>query len=180
MSRIGKLPVPVLEGVKVDFDAKSITIEGPKGKLSQDIHKLVSLEVVDNNIIVKRIDDTTQSSAIQGLTRSLIFNMIKGVTEEYKRELRIVGVGYKADLSGNDLTLNVGLSHQVIYPLPDGISVQLEDKNTRVIISGCDKALVGEVAAELRSYRPPEPYKGKGVRYDDEVIRKKVGKAGSA
>ncbi len=180
MSRIGKMPIPILKGVKVSVTSDAISIEGPKGHLNQAIHPLVQIKSDEKSVIVSRLDNTRESSAVQGLMRSLVFNMVKGVTAPYVRELEIVGVGYKAELQGRKLVLNLGLSHQVPFEIPAGIEIKVEEKNTKVIVSGCDKALVGQVVAKLRGFRPPEPYKGKGVKYKEEVIKKKVGKSGAS
>jgi large subunit ribosomal protein L6 len=180
MSRIGKMPIPILKGVKVSVSRESVSVEGPKGHLHQPIHPMVIIQSDEKNVVISRIDKTRQSSAVQGLMRSLVFNMVKGVTSPYVRELEIVGVGYKAELQGRKLVLNLGLSHQVPFEIPAGIDIKVEEKNTKVIVSGCDKALVGQVVAKLRAFRPPEPYKGKGVKYKEEVIKKKVGKSGAS
>jgi large subunit ribosomal protein L6 len=180
MSRIGKLPIPISQGVKVSLTSEAIAVEGPKGRLRHEIHPLVKIQSDDKCVTITRNDATRESSAVQGLMRSLIFNMVKGVVTPYVRELEIVGVGYKAELQGRKLVLSLGLSHQVPFEIPAGIDIKVEEKNTKLIVSGCDKALVGLVVAKLRSYRPPEPYKGKGVKYKEEVIKKKVGKAGAS
>lgn len=180
MSRIGKMPIPILKGVKVSLSKDSVSVEGPMGQLHQTIHPMVTMKSDEKSVVIARIDKTRQSSAVQGLMRSLVFNMVKGVTAPYVRELEIVGVGYKAELQGRKLVLSLGLSHQVPFEIPAGIEIKVEEKNTKVIVSGCDKALVGQVVAKLRAFRPPEPYKGKGVKYKEEVIKKKVGKSGAS
>jgi large subunit ribosomal protein L6 len=176
MSRIGRKIISIPVGVKVEVKDARVFVEGAKGKLDRQLPDRIELEIADGKISVKRRGNIGSDKALQGLIRALTFNMIQGVTEGYVKELEIVGVGFKAVLQGNNLTLNVGFSHPVIYAIPAGIKIECP-KNTLVVIRGIDKEKVGQVAAELRSVYPPEPYKGKGIRYVGERVRKKVGKA---
>lgn len=175
MSKIGKQPVLISQGVKVELFDSQIKIVGPKGELSFKIRPEIKVEVLEGQIKVSRKSDTKFVKSLHGLTRSLIANMIKGVTVGHEKVLEIVGVGYRASKQGEDLVLNVGYSHPVIIPKVEG--VQIEIKDNKIIIDGPDKAQVGEVAARVRRVRPPEPYKGKGIKYQDEIIRRKAGKA---
>jgi large subunit ribosomal protein L6 len=175
MSRIGKQPISVPKEVKVKIDDKSITLEGPKGKLLLNIPYGIKAEHVESNIIIKRISDTKDHRMKHGLIRSLANNMVKGVTAGFSKELEIQGVGFKAQLNAKKLVLNLGFSHPVEFDIPDGINIQVP-KPTQVVISGIDKQLVGEVAAKVRAFYKPEPYKGKGIRYVGEYVRKKAGK----
>lgn len=175
MSRIGNQPIPK-SGVTVTIAGDTVTVKGGKGELSQVLPPLVAVETDDAQIIVKRANESRRARAMHGLARSLVNNMVVGVTKGFTRELVITGVGYRAAASGNTLTLNLGYSHPVEYAIPDGISIKVE-KNTQVLIEGIDKQKVGQVAAIIREFRPPEPYKGKGIRYKEEVIRRKEGKS---
>ncbi len=175
MSRIGKKPLPVPQGVKAVAGANDITIEGPKGKLAKALPPMTSVKVENGNILVSRADDSRTARTMHGLARSLIAGMLVGVTEGYKKDLEIVGVGYKAQLAGQKLTLNLGYSHPVVYDVPQGIKITIAD-NTKLNVSGIDKQLVGEAAATIRRFKKPEPYKGKGVRYANEHITIKEGK----
>ncbi len=177
MSRIGKLPIEIPQGVKVELKDGRISVSGPKGSLSLPLRDEVSVTVEGSTIKVERRDDSRQARSMHGLTRTLIANMVKGVSEGFEKRLEIVGVGYRAELKGDTLVLALGYSNPVNYRLPEGISAKV-DRQTSITLSGCDKQLVGQVAAEIRSLRPPEPYKGKGIRYSDEVIIRKAGKAG--
>ncbi len=177
MSRIGKLPIEIPQGVKVNLSDGRISVSGPKGELSMAIRDEVKVSVEGSTIRVERRDDSRLARSLHGLTRTLIANMVKGVSQGFEKKLEIVGVGYRAELKGDTLVLSLGYSNPVSYRLPEGISAKV-DKQTSITISGCDKQLVGQVAAEIRSLRPPEPYKGKGIRYSDEVIIRKAGKAG--
>jgi len=177
MSRIGKLPVAIPSGVKVSLDGNKMTVAGPKGSLSQSLHERMTIAVETDQVKVSRPSDSKQDSALHGLTRALINNMVVGVTVGFKKDLEINGVGYRAEIAGNVLTLSLGYSHPVVYELPDGISVQIE-KQTKLSVTGIDKQLVGSAAAKIRSYRKPEPYKGKGIKYADERIMRKAGKTG--
>ena len=175
MSRIGKKPVDIPAGVKVAVDAGVVTVEG-KSKLTFNLPEHVSVAVEGSQVLVSQVDDAREASAMQGLTRSIINNMVVGVSEGFKKELAIVGVGYKAALAGQKLNLSLGFSHPVVYELPEGIKATVTPEN-KIIIEGCDKQLVGETAAQIRRFRPPEPYKGKGIRYVDERIILKEGKS---
>jgi large subunit ribosomal protein L6 len=175
MSRIGRQPVVVPAGVKIHIDGGRISVEGPKGKLSREVPPLVSIEIKDGSVEVKRPNDEGKTRSLHGLTRSLIHNMVQGVTKGYSRGLHIEGVGYRAAVAGKKLTLSLGYSHPVEFPIPDGITIAVENQ-TELMISGSDKEMVGQVAANIRFLRKPEPYRGKGIRYTDEVIRRKAGK----
>ncbi len=175
MSRIGKMPVPIPKEVKVALDPSKVEVTGPKGFLTYTLPQGISLSVDGGKIIVHRADDQRTSRALQGLARSLVANMVTGVTQGFEKKLEIVGVGFRADLQGSTLKLTLGYSHPIFYPLPKGIKVEIE-KQTLLTVRGTDRQQVGIVAAQLRSIKPPEPYKGKGVRYLGERIRKKVGK----
>ena len=175
MSRIGMKPIPVAAGVKVTVNGKEVVTEGKLGKMSVTLPEAISAVVEGNEVKVSRVSDEGNNKALHGLFRSLIKNNIIGVSEGYKKELQIVGVGYKAVLAGNKLTLSLGYSHDIVYPVPEGIKIQITDA-TKLLISGIDKQLVGEVAASIRKFKKPEPYKGKGVRYSDEHVVIKPGK----
>lgn len=177
MSRIGKLPIAIPSDVKISLDGNVMTVAGPKGTLSQQLHERMTIAVETDLIKVNRPSDSKQDSALHGLTRALVNNMVVGVTEGFKKDLEINGVGYRAEISGNVLTLALGYSHPVVYELPEGISVEIE-KQTKLSVKGIDKQLVGSAAAKIRSYRKPEPYKGKGIKYADERIMRKAGKTG--
>ena len=177
MSRIGKLPVAIPSGVKISLDGNLLTVAGPKGSLSQPLHERMSIAVETDQVKVSRPSDSKQDSALHGLTRALINNMVLGVTTGFKKDLEINGVGYRAEIAGNVLTMSLGYSHPVVYQLPEGISVEIE-KQTKLSVKGIDKQLVGSAAAKIRSYRKPEPYKGKGIKYADERIMRKAGKTG--
>ena len=178
MSRIGRMPITVPAGVEVSVAAGNIvTVKGPKGTLTQQLHPAMVIEQNGAEILVKRPSDAKEHRALHGLTRTLLSNMIVGVNETYKKELDINGVGYRASKDGNKLVMNLGYSHDVIMPEIDGITIEVPNPN-KVIVVGCDKQKVGQFAAEIREKRPPEPYKGKGIKYVDEVIRRKVGKTG--
>ncbi len=176
MSRIGRKPVPVPNGVKIDFKDHLVNVEGPKGKIAREISSRISLEIKDSQVILTRATDTKLDRSLHGLYRALILGMIKGVTEGYVKELDIIGVGYKAQVQGNNLNLQLGFSHPVIFATPAGIKIEAPKVN-RIVISGIDKEKVGEVAAEIRKICPPEPYKGTGIRYTGEYVKKKIGKA---
>ncbi|MEI3355492.1 MAG: 50S ribosomal protein L6 [Clostridia bacterium] len=177
MSRIGNKPVAVPQGVEVKIDGQHITVKGPKGTLEREIHKNISLEMAENEIKVTRKNDEPSNRALHGLTRTLISNMITGVTQEYSKELQINGVGYRVAKQGNNLNLTLGYSHPVIFEAPAGITFDVPNPNT-IIVKGIDKELVGQTAAVIRTKRPPEVYRGKGIKYADEVIRRKEGKTG--
>lgn len=180
MSRIGKQPVPLPSGVKVEVAGGLLKVEGPKGKLSRELRPEISAEVVDNQLVFSRRDDAKQTRAYHGLERSLGSNMVQGVSVGYEKQLELIGVGYKADAKGKVLNLGLGYSHDINFPVPEGIqaSVIKEGREIFVKLEGIDKQLVGQVAAQIRSLRPPEPYKGKGVRYKGEQVKRKAGKAG--
>ena len=179
MSRIGKLPVSVPDGVQVEIQGQAVTVRGPKGSLSLTAHPALQVAVEDRQIVCRRSSDEKSHKALHGLTRSLLRNMVDGVVKGFERRLDLVGVGYRASMLGaKNLNLALGYSHPIIYPIPQGIKIEVKDQ-TQVLISGIDKQLVGAVAAKIRSFRPPEPYKGKGVKYAEERIRRKAGKAGA-
>jgi large subunit ribosomal protein L6 len=177
MSRIGKLPIAIPAGVKVIYSAPEIRVEGPKGKLSRSIMDGVAVAVDEKAITVTRADDGTKSRAAHGLTRTLINNMVIGVSKGFETALEINGVGYRAEVKGDVLNLSLGYSHPINFQLPTGISVEVE-KMTKLKVLGIDKELVGQTAAKIRDFRGPEPYKGKGVKYADETILRKAGKTG--
>ena len=177
MSRIGNKPITVPDGVEVKIDGKHITVKGPKGTLEKEIHNNISLEMEGNTIKVTRVNDEPFNRGLHGLTRTLINNMINGVVTEFTRELQINGVGYRAAKQGTDLNLTLGYSHPVIFKAPAGISFDVPNPNT-IIVKGIDKELVGQTAADIRTKRPPEVYRGKGIKYAEEVIRRKEGKTG--
>lgn len=176
MSRIGKKPIVVPKGVKVQLKDGQIFVEGPKGKLNRLLHDRITVDLKDNQIIVKSASVTKLDKSLHGLYRALIFNMIKGVTEGYVKALEIIGVGFKAQVQGNNLNMQLGFSHPVNFSIPFGITIETP-KQTQIIVKGVDKELVGEVAFEIRAIYPPEPYKGKGIRFVGEYVKKKVGKA---
>ena len=176
MSRIGKQPVPVPDGVDVQIDGLTVTVTGPRGEVSREMPEGVSIELTDGEVVVTRDSDLQEHRARHGLVRSLVFNMVQGVTEGYTKKLEMVGVGYRAAKKGSDLELQVGFSHPVSVEAPEGITLEVEDQ-TSITVSGVDKVVVGQVAANIRKIRPPEPYKGKGIKYADERIRRKAGKA---
>ena len=177
MSRIGKKPVEIPSGVEVAVsDAIVVTVKGPRGELTQPIHTNMRVSIVDGSIVVERPDDEGFNRGLHGLSRSLIANMVEGVTNGYEKRLTIIGVGYRAALKGKDLEVQVGYSHPVLVPQPDGIEFEVPAP-TSIVVRGNDKQLVGEVAANIRKIRKPEPYKGKGIRYENEYVRKKAGKA---
>lgn len=180
MSRVGKQPIKIPAGVKVALADNTVKVEGPKGKLSHQIPRGVALKVEKDSITVeKKPELSVKAAALWGLTRTLVHNMVHGVSAGFQKELDIVGVGFRAATKGQILTLNVGFSHQIDYTLPTGIAAKV-DANTHITISGADKALVGEVAAKVRGFRPPEPYQGKGIKYTNEHIIRKQGKAAGA
>jgi large subunit ribosomal protein L6 len=178
MSRIGKKPVPVPANVTVTIDGSHVVVKGPKGQLERTFRPEMTIEQKDGELLVTRPSDSKEHRSVHGLTRALLANMVAGVTDGYRKTLEIIGVGYRAEKKGNNLVLTVGYSHQVTYPQPEGIALSTTSP-TVVVIEGIDKAKVGQVAAELRAVRPPEPYKGKGIRYQGEQVRRKAGKAGA-
>jgi large subunit ribosomal protein L6 len=177
MSRIGRLPVPVPSGVSVAIEGRSITVEGPRGTLHRDLHPDMTVAQADGTIVVTRPSEAKQHKQLHGLTRTLVANMVTGVSNGYRKGIEITGVGYRAQKIGEKLQLNLGYSHPIEIDPPAGISFELESP-TRLAVVGIDKELVGQIAARVRSTRKPEPYKGKGVRYAGEVVRRKAGKAG--
>jgi len=182
MSRIGKLPVKIPEKVKVTVDATAHTVrvEGPKGKMTFRFNPRVKIEVAGNEVKVIRPDDSREARALHGLTRALVQNAVSGVTKGYERALEINGVGFKAELKGKDLHFVLGFSHPVVFKLPEGVSAEVDPKQTRITVRGADKNLLGLTARKIRDLRPPEPYKGKGIKYSEETIRRKEGKTGAA
>ena len=179
MSRIGKKPIPVQQGVKVQVAEREVTLTGPKGTLKAAVHHNLSVELADGILQVKRHTEAKGDRALHGLWRALLQNMMVGVTTGYSRKLELVGVGYRAEMKGKRLQLLLGFSHPILFVPPGGIDIQAPTQ-TSILISGIDKALVGQVAAKIRSFRPPEPYKGKGVKYEGEHVRRKAGKAAAA
>lgn len=177
MSRIGKMPVVIPAGVEVKVDANTVTVKGPNGTLTQDVHPNITVSVDGSEIIVTRPNDGKENRALHGLTRSLVANMVEGVTTGFKKDLEVNGVGYRVQMQGNKLVMNLGFSHQVIMEPIDGIKIECPSANA-IVISGADKQKVGQFAAQVREKRPPEPYKGKGIKYAGEHIRRKEGKAG--
>lgn len=178
MSRIGKLPVKLPKGVDVTLSESAITVKGPKGSLSLKLNDHVKLEKTQDSVLVKRRDDNRRSKAFHGLFQRLLAGMVEGVTQGYQKDLEIVGVGYRAQMEGKKLILQVGYSQPISFVPPSGITVETP-KPTSIVVRGIDKQQVGQVAATIRKYRPPEPYKGKGIRYAGEYVRKKVGKTGA-
>ena len=177
MSRIGKMPIPVPSGVEVTIDGRHVTVKGPRGTLEHDAPETITIARDGDDLIVTRPDDERENRALHGLTRSLVFNMVQGVTEGFEKRLEIQGVGYRAQLRGKTLELALGYSHPVRMEAPDEIEFEVPAP-TQIVVRGIDKQKVGEIAAQIRKQRPPEPYKGKGVRYAGEQIRRKVGKTG--
>jgi large subunit ribosomal protein L6 len=178
MSRIGKLPIPVPPGVEVTIYGSDVKVKGPKGELSRTVHRDMSVQLEDNQLIVNRPTDHRLHRSLHGLTRALLANMVQGVHEGFRKELEIQGVGYRAQLEGDKLILSVGYSHPVQVLPPPGITLSVEKGYRTIAVEGVDKELVGRVAAEIRAVRKPEPYKGKGIRYAGEYVRRKAGKAG--
>ena len=176
MSRVGKNPIVIPSGVKVKINQNEICVSGPKGELKREIHPSMKVEASEDKIVVLRSSDSKFHKSLHGLTRALIASMVDGVTTGYKKALEIQGIGYKAELMGKKLNLSLGFSHPILFSPPEGIKIDL-DGPSKITVSGIDKELVGLVAAKIRSFRPPEPYKGKGVRYEGEFVRKKAGKA---
>lgn len=178
MSRIGKSPIILDPKIKIQLKHNYINIEGPKGKLEHHIHDYIKVEQKADKLIIQTVNDSKTAKELHGLSRTIINNMIKGVSEGFSKILDIQGVGYRAQLSNkNDLIIHVGYSHPVNIIVPKNITIKIENNN-RIVVQGIDKTIVGEIAAQIRSIRPPEPYKGKGIRYHDEIIKKKIGKAG--
>jgi len=175
VSRVGRKPVEIPKGVTITKNGSNVKVKGPKGELESRLHPNISVEIKDNELIVTRPDDTKENKALHGLTRALIQNMVNGVLNVFTKTLDIVGVGYRAELKGKNLLLNIGYSHPIYFMPPEGVMIQTPVQ-TQIVISGIDKQLVGLVAAKIRSIRKPEPYKGKGIKYSDEQIQRKAGK----
>lgn len=178
MSRIGKKPISLPKGVEVKKDGSLVTVKGPKGALTKDLPAEINIEQVENELILTRPSDEKDHRALHGLTRSLLSNMVEGVTNGYEKKLELVGVGYRAQLQGSKLVINIGFSHPVELDPPEGIEFEVPAV-TRITVKGIDKQLVGNTAAHIRAIRKPEPYKGKGIKYENEIIRRKAGKAGA-
>jgi large subunit ribosomal protein L6 len=179
VSRVGRKPITITKGVKVQRSGQNISVAGPKGELHASVHPQIGVEVKNEQVLVSRSTDLKPHRALHGLWRALIQNMITGVTGGYVRKLELVGVGYRAELKGRKLQLLLGFSHPILFQPPEGIKIETPTQ-TNIVISGIDKALVGQVAAKIRSFRPPEPYKGKGIKYEGEYVRRKAGKAAAA
>ena len=180
MSRIGKLPVKIPEKVKVTVDGFTVKVEGPKGKTTFPFNPKMKIEVDKGEVRVVRPDDSTLARSLHGLTRTLVRNALDGVTKGYERSLDVVGVGFKAEVKGKEVHFALGFSHPVVFKLPEGVTAEVDAKQTKVTVRGADKHAVGMTAARIRELRPPEPYKGKGIKYSDETIRRKEGKTGAA
>jgi len=180
MSRVGKQPVKIPEKVKVSVAGQIIKVEGPKGKMSFAFNPAVNVKVVGDEVQVTRPDESRLAKGLHGLTRTLVRNAVDGVTKGYQRLLEISGVGFKAELKGKEINFILGFSHPVVFKLPEGVTAEVDPKQTKVIIRGVDKHLLGLTAAKIRALRPPEPYKGKGIKYAEEIIRRKEGKTGAA
>lgn len=179
MSRIGKLPIQIPAGVKVRQDGQSLLIEGPRGKENHQLPSCVTLEMSGDTVSLRRADEGRATRALHGLTRKLVANMVTGVSKGFVRTLEIVGVGYRAEAKGNQLHMNLGYSHPIVFDLPAGVTAKV-DKQTIVTLEANNRQVLGQVAAQIRELRPPEPYKGKGIKYSDEVLRRKAGKAAGA
>jgi len=179
MSRIGRRPIPIPSGVEVKIDGPHVSVKGPKGLLEQSLHPSMKISIDDGNVLVERPSEEREHRALHGLTRSLVANMVEGVTNGYAKTLEIQGVGYRAALKGSSLEIAVGYSHPVVVEPPKGVTFEVPQP-TRIIVSGADKQAVGQVAANIRAIRKPDAYKGKGIRYQGEYVRKKAGKAGKA
>lgn len=178
MSRIGKMPIPLPDGVSADVKEDAVKITGPKGELTQETHPDMTVKLEDGVLNVYRPTESNRHKSLHGLTRALLNNMVVGVTDGFSRTLQIEGVGYRAEMKGKTLLLNVGYSHPVEFEPPEYVEFTVENRSKTIIVRGIDKQVVGELAAQIRKTRPPEPYKGKGIRYDNERIRRKAGKAG--
>ncbi|HSK09130.1 MAG TPA: 50S ribosomal protein L6 [Vicinamibacterales bacterium] len=178
MSRIGKKPIPIPAGVKVDITAEAVEIQGPKGKLRQPIPPGIAFEMADGQLVARPVREDRQLGKFHGLGRSLVANAVQGVTQGFKRELDIVGIGYRAEVKGRQVVFALGYSHPIVFDVPQGIDIAVE-KQTHITVTGIDRQMVGQVAADIRRLRKPDPYKQKGVRYTGEVLKKKVGKTGA-
>jgi large subunit ribosomal protein L6 len=179
MSRIGRKPVSIPQGVMVNIDGAVVRAEGPKGKLMQPVPAGLSAKLENNQLVISRSDDERKTRALHGLARALVANMVTGVKDGFERKLEIVGIGYRAQLQGRAIQLALGYSHPVIFPLPEGVTAEI-DRQVSITLRGADKAVLGQTAAKLRALREPDPYKGKGIRYANEVVRRKVGKKAGA
>ena len=180
MSRVGKMPVKIPEKVKVSVDGTLVKIEGPKGKMSFPFNPQVAIAVNKGEVQVTRPDESRLSKGLHGLTRTLVKNAVEGVVKGYERNLEISGVGFKAEVKGKDIHFTLGFSHPVVFRLPDGVTAEVDAKQTKLAVRGVDKHLLGLTAAKIRALRPPEPYKGKGIKYAEEIVRRKEGKTGAA
>lgn len=180
MSRIGKMPVAIPAGVQVSIDGSAVTVKGPKGQMTQTFNPDLTIELKDSTVCVERPDDSRQFKALHGLTRALINNMVIGVTEGYSKTLEVRGTGYRAELQGKNLVMSLGFSHPVVVEPPVGIEFDVNPRTSTITVKGYDKQVVGQTAAEIRAWRPVEPYLGKGIRYLGEMVRRKAGKAGKA
>ncbi len=180
MSRVGKIPVKIPEKVKVAVDGGTVKVEGPKGRTAFSFNPRMKVEVQSGEVKVSRPDDSRLSKGLHGLTRTLVKNAIQGVTQGYQRSLEIGGVGFKAELKGKEINFSLGFSHPVVFKLPEGVTAEVDPKQTKVVVRSADKHLLGLTAAKIRALRPPEPYKGKGVKYAEETVRRKEGKTGAA
>ncbi len=180
MSRVGKAPVPIPDKVKIDIDGSSITVNGPKGTLSRELHPDMTVAVEGSEILVTRPSDAKQHRGLHGLTRALVNNMVVGCSEGFKKELVMVGVGYRAEIVDKAVVLHLGYSHPIAFLPPEGVAINVLPKESKIVIEGIDKELVGQAAAKIRSFRKPEPYKGKGIRYLGEQVRSKAGKTAGA
>lgn len=178
MSRIGKLPIAVESNVKVSLDRRTVSVQGPKGTLSQPLPRGITAVLEEGQLSVRRKDDSKEQKALHGLTRSLLQNAVTGVTKGFAKDLEIQGVGYRAQVAGAAVTFNIGFTHPIEFPIPDGVQISVE-RQTKITVAGIDRQKVGHVAARIRALRPPDVYKGKGIRYADEIVRKKAGKAGA-
>ncbi len=178
MSRIGKLPIPLTPGVTVSVSDGAVSVKGPKGTLTQALPEGITAAVADGRLTLKRRDDSKRQKALHGLARALLANAVAGVVSGFRKDLEIQGVGFRAQVSGKTVSFNIGFTHPVEYPIPDGIQIAV-DRQTRIAVTGIDRQRVGQAAAEIRSLRPPDVYKGKGIRYAGEHLRKKAGKAGA-
>ncbi len=177
MSRIGKLPIPIPAKVEIKVDGNVVNVKGPLGQMSQDIRSEISVKVEGDKIICERTSESKEARSFHGLFRSLINNMVYGVSTGFKKELDIIGVGYKAELKGKAIEFNLGYSHPINFPLPEGIKADVDTKANHIVLTGYNKQVLGQTAANIRGLRPPEPYKGKGVKYTEEIIKRKAGKA---
>ncbi|NJL79603.1 MAG: 50S ribosomal protein L6 [Richelia sp. RM2_1_2] len=178
MSRIGKQPITIPAKVQVTINGGKVSVKGPKGELSRELPTQVSVSQEGDTLTVSRQDDSRVCRQMHGLSRTLVSNMVEGVSKGFQRQLKLQGVGYRAQVKGRDLVLNVGYSHPVEIVPPEGVQFAIEEKGVAIVVSGYDKEVVGNTAAKIRAVRPPEPYKGKGIRYDNEIVRRKAGKAG--